>query len=86
MNPFEMTVLIVLIVAAARVAKARYGRHQADPADSGTAPQDQVNIQLMADEVRRLRDRVAVLERIATDGEGPSKLDREIEALRLKDR
>ncbi|HEX8446182.1 MAG TPA: hypothetical protein VF649_06160 [Sphingomonas sp.] len=83
MNPFEMVVLIVAITAIAGVFRAKYRKH-ADDAD--LTPQNQVDTQLMADEVRRLRDRVAVLERIATDNDGPSKLDREIEALRLKDR
>ncbi|GGE77774.1 hypothetical protein [Sphingomonas prati] len=79
-----MVVLIVLIACIAGVMKAKYQTRNSG-ADAA-APQDRIDTQLLADEVRRLRERVAVLERIATDGEGPSKLDREIEALRLKDR
>lgn len=79
-----MVVLIVLVACFAGVLKAKYKAAHRAP-DEGT-PQDRVDTQLMADELRRLRDRVAVLERIATDSEGPSKLDREIEALRLRDR
>ena len=75
--------LIVLIACIAGVMKAKY---QTRNSGADAAPQDRIDTQLLADEVRRLRERVAVLERIATDGEGPSKLDREIEALRLKDR
>ena len=86
MNPFEMTVLIVLIVAAAKVLRAKYRSDRPLAEDTGVPPQDRIDTQMMADELRRLRERVAVLERIATDGEGASQLDREIEALRLKDR
>ncbi|WP_240499935.1 hypothetical protein [Sphingomonas montana] len=79
-----MVVLIVMIACIAGVMKAKYQTQQRAADDA--APQDRIDTQLLADEVRRLRERVVVLERIATDGEGPSKLDREIEALRLKDR
>jgi hypothetical protein len=78
-----MVVLIVLIGCITGVLKARYQARRTD--EEMTAPQDRIDVQLMTDELRRLRERVAVLERIATDGEGPSRLDREIEALRLKD-
>lgn len=84
MNPFEMVVLIVAITAIAGIFKSKY-RKPAD-GDADVPPQDRIDTQMMADELRRLRERVAVLERIATDGEGASQLDREIEALRLKDR
>ena len=79
-----MVVLIVLVACFAGVLKAKYraGRRVEDQ----VAPQDRIDTQLLADELRRLRERVAVLERIATDGDAPSRLDREIEALRLKDR
>lgn len=79
-----MVVLIVLVACFAGVLKAKY--KSSHRAEEERAPQDRIDTQMMADELRRLRERVAVLERIATDGEGPSKLDREIEALRLKDR
>lgn len=83
MNPFEMVVLIVAITAIAGIFKAKH-RRSAD-GEAGVDPQSRIDTQLLADEVRRLRERVAVLERIATENDGPSKLDREIEALRLKD-
>lgn len=79
-----MIVLIVLISSIAAVFKAKYrfdGSFERRDVDS-----PQADARLMADEIRRLRDRVAVLERIATDGEGPAKLDREIERLRKIDR
>jgi hypothetical protein len=81
MNPFEMVVLIVAIVGITGVLKARYGR-QADtdmPDRTGTAEQV-----ALAAEVRQLKDRIAVLERIVTDGDRDRglALEREIEALR----
>ena len=83
MNPFEMVVLIVAISAIASIFRAKYGIRRdkkgneypiADP-DAGR----------LRDEVRTLKERVAVLERIATDGNRGASLDREIEALRNRD-
>jgi cation transport ATPase len=80
MNPAEMIVLIVLIVTigkvfsnrrAGRVSKAGTDIIQADP-DSAR----------MREEVKMLKDRIAVLERIATDNSSATALDREIEKLR----
>ena len=81
-NPFSMVVAIVLIVAISKVLQAKYGirkdRHgnetiitQADP-DAGR----------MREEIKTLKDRVAVLERVITDTNSASLLDREIEKLR----
>lgn len=75
MNPFEMVVLIVAIIVIAAVVRARHHSAIADrSADSGA------DAARLAEEVRRLKERVAVLERIATDpGAG---LEREIDQLR----
>lgn len=76
MGPFSMTVLIVLIVAVAKVLSARYraiGRGQSAPAP---------DLLRARDEVRELKDRVAVLERVITDNHKSLDLDREIERLR----
>ncbi len=86
MNPFEMVVAIIVIVTIGSVLKARYGIHQdkdgnevyrGNPADSAEAAR-------LRDEVRALKKRVQVLERVVTDTEGSVRLDREIEALRDK--
>ncbi len=74
MNPFEMVVLIVAIVVAGRVLASRYGSRSASP-----GPSAQEQEQLRA-EIQKLRDRVAVLERLATDP--GASLEREIEKLR----
>ncbi len=82
MNPFEMVVALVAIGAIASVIRAKYGirkdRHgnefpvaQADP-DAGR----------MREELKMLKDRVAVLERVITDTNSAASLDREIEKLR----
>jgi len=62
MNPFEMVVLIVLIVTAGHYlrVKAMHRGKQVSLSEDPEALQ-------LKEEVKRLRDRVAVLERIATD-------------------
>jgi hypothetical protein len=74
----EMVVLIVLIVTIGKVfTNRRAGKGagtdiiQADP-DSAR----------MREEVKMLKERIAVLERIATDNSSATALDREIEKLR----
>ena len=78
MNPFEMVVLIIAIVTIGKVFSSRRRAKdvgteiiQADP-DSAR----------MREEVRMLKDRISVLERIATDNSSATALDREIEKLR----
>ena len=77
--PFVMVVLIVAIVTYARTQRARY-QHSA-AVDDGPA---RIENDRMREEVRALRDRIAVLERIVTDGDRNRgmQLEREIEALR----
>ncbi len=74
MNQYEMVIAIVLVVMIASVFKARYKYSiRQQPADTGEA-------QRLREEVRALKERIAVLERIATDKS--SALEREIEQLR----
>lgn len=95
-NPFQMVVLIVLITAVASVVRARYGmpsrrrerideRVQRDLARHGIVmpPQDSAETEALRAELKALKDRVAVLERLATDGS--SALEREFEKLRRED-
>ena len=75
MNQFEMVVIIVAIVMFAGIMRSRYssiGRRMAIEEDPEALR--------LRDEVKTLKDRIAVLERIATDKE--STLEREIERLR----
>ncbi|MCD2323915.1 hypothetical protein LQ953_07790 [Sphingomonas sp. IC-56] len=88
MDPFSMVVAIVIVVTIGNVIKARHGIHKdrhgnevfraPDPAAAAEAAK-------LRDEVRALKDRVQVLERVVTDNEtGSIRLEREIEALRTK--
>jgi len=77
MNPFEMVVLIVAIVVAGRVLVSRYARTGAADMTASSSPAEAEELRA---EIRRLKDRVAVLERLATDD--TARLDREIEKLR----
>ena len=91
MNPFEMVVMIVAIVTIGRVLSNRYGggvsRRDARRAALAQMLQprqpDAVSAEeadRMKNEIRRLNDRLAVLERIATD---PAKrLSDKIESLK----
>ena len=81
MNPFEMVVLIVAIVTIGGVIRAKYGHHRHGRSDQPFPAEDPDTLRLR-EEVKALKDRVAVLERLATDN--TSALDREIERLRDK--
>jgi hypothetical protein len=90
MNPFEMVVLIVLITAIASVVRARYGVVRTGRGKEEVYVGRQENDaekQILRGEVRELKDRIAVLERIVTDGDRNRglALEREIEALRDKE-
>ncbi|WP_343518446.1 hypothetical protein [Sphingomonas sp.] len=87
MGPFEMVVGIVLIVTVGSIIRAKMGggvrrdRHGSgyrahnDGADAAEARR-------LQEEVRTLKERIAVLERVITDNHSVSNLDREIEKLR----
>ena len=77
MNPFTMVVCIVLIVAVSRVLRARYHAQ-----GSLSAPADTADTLRLRDEVRQMKERIQVLERIATDNNRAVTLDQEIESLR----
>jgi len=90
MNPFEMVVAIIVIVTIGSVLKARYGIHKDKDGNEvyrGNNAADSASVAENArlrDEVRALKERVQVLERVVTDTEGSVRLDREIESLRDK--
>jgi hypothetical protein len=77
MNPFEMVAVIVVAVMVASVLRAKYGHsRRAVSAD----PKEQAENLRLREEVKELKERLHVLERIATDKE--SSLARQIEELR----
>jgi len=88
MNPFEMVVAIIVIVTIGSVLKARLGIHKDKHGNEryhGADPAQATDAARLRDEVRTLKERVQVLERVITDNEASSlRLDREIEALRDK--
>ena len=86
MNPFEMVVAIVVIATIGSVLRARYGIGRGRKSDDYSQREDsaaQAENQRLRDELRAMKDRLAVLERLATDNHtSGARLDREIEKLR----
>ncbi len=83
MNPFEMVIGIVLIVTIGSVVRAKYGvRRDNKGNEFFTAPADNAETKALQAEIRALKDRIQVLERIATDHNRAVTLDQEIEKLR----
>ena len=76
--PFIMVVAIVAIIAYSRMQRAKYAAGYRD------GPQNDADADMLRSEIRQLKDRIAVLERIVTDGDHNRglALEREIEALR----
>ncbi|MBN8830246.1 MAG: hypothetical protein J0G94_06350 [Sphingomonadales bacterium] len=86
MNPFEMVIGIVLIVTIGSIVRARLGvgRHRHGDHLAGGGAAGNPEAERLRDEVRQLKERVAVLERLATDSS--VALDREFEKLKQNDR
>ncbi|WEK42832.1 MAG: hypothetical protein P0Y64_15995 [Candidatus Sphingomonas colombiensis] len=79
MGPFSMVVAIVLIATLGKIFSERYkalGREQ----DGQMLPP--ADLTAARDEIRQLKDRVAVLERVITDNHGSNDLSRQIDELR----
>ncbi len=89
MNPFEMVIGIVLIVTIGSVVRAKYGAHPGGfrgrrglYGPDAAPPRDDAETKALQAEIRALKDRIQVLERIATDNNRAVSLDEEIEKLR----
>ena len=78
MNPLEMVVAIIIVVTIGRVLQARFAA-QRPAEDLAASSQDAARLR---EEIRSLKERIAVLERLATDDNSGARLDREIEKLR----
>jgi uncharacterized protein YlxW (UPF0749 family) len=74
-----MVVMIVGIVMIASVIRARYTHRQGSNGEA-SAPQERAETLRLRDEVKELKQRLQVLERIATDRE--NSLARQIDELR----
>jgi thiamine biosynthesis lipoprotein ApbE len=89
-DPFTMVVAIVLIATIGKVLSSRYKAQNGIIEDEdmmGNKTQrlmDNKDTQAMQDEIRTLKDRIQVLERIATDNSSANDINRQIEALREK--
>ncbi len=88
MGPFEMVVAIILIVTVGKIIsakqKAKHGIIE-DEDMLGNKTQRLISnrdTQAMQDEIRVLKDRIQVLERIATENNSAHDLNRQIEELR----
>ena len=88
MGPFEMVVAIIAIVTIGKIIqnkqRAKHGIIE-DQDMLGNKTQRLINnsdTQGMQDEIKMLKDRIQVLERIATDNNSANDLNRQIEELR----
>ena len=79
MNPFEMVAIIVVAVMIASVLRAKYSHSRRDRGEE-IAPQEQAENLRLRDEVKELKERIKVLERITVEKE--NSLSAEIEQLR----
>jgi len=80
MGPFEMVVGIVLITAVVGLLRAKWGIRE--DKHGNLLPATDPDAGRMREEIKTLKDRIAVLERLATDTNSAVALDREIEKLR----
>ncbi len=78
MNPFEMVVLIVAIVMIASVIRSKH-RYRSEEV-GGLPPAERLESDRLRDEIRQLKERIQVLERITVERE--DSLSRQIEELR----
>lgn len=88
MGPFEMVVAIILIVTVGKIIqsknKARHGIIE-DEDMMGNKTQRLLgnnDTKAMQDEIKMLKDRIQVLERIATENNSANDINRQIEELR----
>jgi cell division protein FtsL len=75
-----MVVLIVAIVMVASIIRAKYGYSRHGRRVDSTSPEDRAENLRLREEVKELKERLKVLERIAVEKE--NSLSREIENLR----
>lgn len=78
-GPFEMVIAIVLITAVAGLMRAKMGIRR-DYKGNELPLRDDAETDRLRAEVRQLKERLAVIERITIEKE--SSLEREIESLR----
>ena len=84
MNPFEMVVAIIVVITIGKVLNTRYRASKGiiENEDGYDRLAQDPDAAAMKSEMKALRERIAVLERIATDERGSRALEQEIEKLR----
>jgi len=88
MGPFEMVVAIILIITVGKIVQTKQKAKRGIVEDQdfmGTKTHRLLNgaeTQKMQDEIKALKERIQVLERIATDNNNANDLNRQIEELR----
>jgi len=82
MGPFEMVVGIVLIVTIGSIVRAKHGIRRDHKGGEYFVAPDNGETKALQAEIRALKDRIQVLERIATEHNRAVSLDEEIEKLR----
>ena len=75
-----MVVIIVAIVMIASIFRAKYGYSRHGRRDRFASPEDNTENLRLREEVKELKERIKVLERITVDKE--NSLERQIEELR----
>jgi hypothetical protein len=90
MGPFEMVVAIIAIITVGKIIRnkqnAKHGIIE-DQDMMGNKTQRLIgdgDTRAMQDEIKLLKDRIQVLERIATDNNSANDLNRQIEELRSR--
>ena len=78
MNPFEMVAIIVVAVMIASVLRAKYGHSRRGGVDAD--PREHAENIRLREEVKELKERIKVIERITVEKE--NSLSRQIEELR----
>lgn len=83
-SSYIMVIAIVAIVMIAGIINTRYkAKHGIlEDEDGNQRPATDPDAARLREEVKGLKERIAVLERLATDDNGARALDREIEKLR----
>jgi len=80
MGKYDMIAFIVLVVMIGSVLRAAFGHRRGGRRDREVVARDDGEAQRLRDEVKQLKDRLAVIERITVEKE--NSLEREIERLR----
>ncbi len=80
MNPVEFVLVLLGLIFIFQIVKHKMGIRTDENGEVVPPPQDSAEARLLRDEVRQLKERIQVLERITVEKE--NSLSREIEDLR----